>query len=85
MSHILNALIKLKGAIKMPKPFNCAVCGNLVAPDDFGLCNACEWEGDPVQEEDPNYRGGANPDSLNERRAWWLQQTSRRVPIDKSA
>jgi len=58
----------------MPTAFNCAVCNSLVAPEDFGLCDVCGWEGDTVQEDDPNYRGGANPDSLNERRAWWAKQ-----------
>jgi len=68
----------------MPKVFDCAVCGSVVEPDDFGLCDICGWEGDPVQEDDPDYRGGANPDSLNERKAWWLQQAKHKkaaVPV----
>ncbi|MCL2388297.1 MAG: hypothetical protein FWC89_12240 [Defluviitaleaceae bacterium] len=51
--------------------FNCAVCGNTVVPDDFGLCNICYWEHDPVQETDHDYRGGANKRSLNEAKLEW--------------
>ena len=53
----------------MPKPFNCAVCGSLVPPEDFDLCLNCGWEDDSVQENDPDYRGGANFVSLNEAKA----------------
>jgi hypothetical protein len=28
----------------------------------------CGWEDDPVQFDDPDYRGGANADSLREHR-----------------
>ena len=51
--------------------FNCAVCENTVEPSDFGLCKICFWEHDPVQESDPNYRGGANNCSLNEAKKEW--------------
>jgi rubredoxin len=54
------------------KNFNCAVCGKIVTPEDFGLCNVCHWEHDPVQEADPNYRGGANKRSLNEAKSAWI-------------
>ena len=63
----------------MPIAFDCAVCSSVVAPDDFGLCTICGWEGDPVQEDDPNYRGGANPDSLNERKEWWMKQNIKKA------
>ena len=54
---------------------NCAVCGSLVILDECNVCDSCEWEQDTVQEDDPNYRGGANSDSLNERKAWWAKQS----------
>jgi len=63
----------------MVEEFNCAVCGRLVLPDDFGLCDDCGWEYDPVQETDHDYRGGANRDSLNERKLWWEQQKAQAV------
>lgn len=32
----------------------------------FNICEICFWEYDPVQNDDPNYAGGANCHSLNE-------------------
>lgn len=32
----------------------------------FQVCPICGWESDPIQEDNPNYRGGANYESLNE-------------------
>ncbi|EQA0898450.1 hypothetical protein A6C84_004098 [Escherichia coli] len=34
----------------------------------YEICPLCNWEDDPVQEEEPNYGGGANVMSLNEAR-----------------
>ncbi|MCL2197545.1 MAG: hypothetical protein FWB80_01345 [Defluviitaleaceae bacterium] len=55
---------------------NCPVCNKYVFEEDndFDVCEICGWENDGVQLDDPNYRGGANPDSLNERKIWWAQQ-----------
>jgi len=64
--------------------FTCAVCSTLVTVDDFGMCNACHWEHDPVQERDPNYKGGANKRSLNEARAIWLANANAQ-PVLKHA
>jgi len=64
----------------MPPEFNCAVCESLVEPNHFGLCNTCGWEEDILQEENPDYQGGANPDSLNERKAWWISQIKPKKP-----
>jgi hypothetical protein len=35
-------------------------------PGTYETCAICGWEDDPVQFEDPGYRGGANRLSLNE-------------------
>lgn len=35
----------------------------------FEICGVCGWEDDFVQYVDPDRRGGANPESLNEARA----------------
>jgi hypothetical protein len=32
----------------------------------FDTCDVCGWEDDPIQNDDPNYDGGANHISLNE-------------------
>ena len=51
--------------------FDCAVCGNAVNEEDCGHCFTCGWDGDTVQENEPDYRGGANKISLNEARIKW--------------
>jgi hypothetical protein len=54
----------------------CPVCNKYDFEEDnnFDVCEVCGWENDGVQLDDPNYRGGANPDNLNERIAWWKTQ-----------
>ena len=54
----------------------CPVCYeyDFEEENDFDVCDVCGWENDGVQADDPNYRGGANPDSLNERKEWWARQ-----------
>lgn len=51
----------------MAKPrrtFACACCGykTLSSPAGGGyeICPVCNWEDDPVQFKDPDYKGGAN-------------------------
>lgn len=52
------------------KGYSCPCCGFLTRsePDSgtFEICPICNWEDDDVQFKDPNYRGGANMQSLNE-------------------
>jgi hypothetical protein len=53
----------------------CPVCNNCYFEEDndFDVCDICGWENDGIQLDDPNYRGGANPMSLNEYRRDWLR------------
>lgn len=50
----------------------CPCCGFLTRTDEaygtFDICPVCGWEDDNVQARDPDYRGGANKESLNEAR-----------------
>ncbi len=43
----------------------CSCCGKEVV-EKFDICETCGWQNDPVQNEDPDYKGGANKSSLNE-------------------
>ncbi|MCL2338208.1 MAG: hypothetical protein FWC60_12420 [Firmicutes bacterium] len=54
----------------------CPVCGEYEFAKDFDLdvCEVCGWENDGVQLDDPDYRGGANQESLNEYRAIWRKR-----------
>ena len=50
----------------------CPVCGKneLLL---FDVCEECGWENDPVQSDDPEYKGGANEMSLKEARAAYAE------------
>lgn len=56
--------------------FECACCGErtLEYSERFEVCPICEWEDDGIQNDDPDYNGGANELSLNQYRAEWEKQ-----------
>lgn len=41
--------------------------------ETFEICPVCNWEDDDVQFNDPDFRGGANEESLNEARENYKQ------------
>lgn len=48
----------------------CACCGKFEFEDTlFEICDICGWQQDTVQEDDPEYNGGANEMSLNQAKA----------------
>ena len=50
--------------------YKCVCCGNITLehqePLYYEICPVCFWENDPIQNNDPDFRGGANEISLNE-------------------
>lgn len=54
----------------------CPCCGFRTMSEEargsYDICAVCGWEDDPVQHDDPDYRGGANFESLKEARADFL-------------
>lgn len=48
----------------------CPVCGKYEFEEkgDYDICEVCNWENDPLQTAEPDYKGGANHMSLNEAR-----------------
>lgn len=46
----------------------CKCCGKyeLDINSIFQICPICGWESDPIQEDNPDYKGGANKESLKE-------------------
>lgn len=52
---------------------SCPCCGKYEFSEEgsYEICPVCNWEDDPVQEEDPNFGGGANTMSLSEARIAW--------------
>lgn len=57
---------------KNEKGYPCPCCGFLTLSEDthetFEICPVCNWEDDDVQFNNPDFRGGANQESLNEAR-----------------
>ena len=53
----------------------CACCGEYTLEEKslFDICPVCGWEDDGVQNDDPNYDGGANHISLNEAKKVWVE------------
>ena len=54
----------------------CMCCGYHTLPTEsiFEICPLCGWQDDGVQNNDPNYDGGANKLSLNTYRNKWLSE-----------
>jgi len=49
--------------------YTCPCCGYKTLeepPGDYDICKICYWEDDPVQNEDPDFEGGANEVSLRQ-------------------
>jgi hypothetical protein len=60
----------------------CPVCGFPTLPDEEGsleICKICLWQDDGLQEDDPDFEGGANKLSLNQYRTQWLKEHHREV------
>jgi hypothetical protein len=58
----------------------CPVCGFYTLPNEEGsyeICDICGWEDDDIQEDDPDYAGGANKQSLNQFREKWIKEHHR--------
>jgi hypothetical protein len=57
----------------MPILHPCPCCGFRTLAEEergsYALCPVCGWEDDRLQHDDPDYAGGANVESLNEKRA----------------
>lgn len=52
----------------MLKNKRCACCGQESLPPDsiFEICPVCGWQDDEVQNDEPDFDGGANDMSLNQ-------------------
>jgi hypothetical protein len=57
--------------------FQCPCCGYYTLieepPGTYEICTVCDWEDDPVQYDNSDFRGGANEMSLNEVRESYLK------------
>lgn len=59
------------------KKYECPCCRYLTLdeepPGTYLVCPVCFWEDDPLQFDNPDYERGANPVSLNQARANFLE------------
>jgi len=59
----------------------CPCCGfetlEEAPPGTFDICEVCGWEDDNVQFHDPDYRGGANAESLRQHQNRWMSLNAR--------
>lgn len=55
----------------MADKHKCPVCGKFEFErrNSMDYCDECDWCDDAIQENDPDYKGGANHMSLNEAKA----------------
>ena len=49
--------------------------------DFFETCPVCGWQDDGVQRNEPDYRGGANAESLNEYRSLWKMRKAAKKAV----
>ena len=47
------------------KEIKCPCCGKGMV-SEYGICEVCNWQNDPVQKMHPDLKGSANEMSLNE-------------------
>lgn len=52
-------------------PYKCKVCGMGDINFIYDICEYCGWEDDGLQNEQPDYMGGANHMSLNQYKKFW--------------
>jgi hypothetical protein len=68
----------------MAERFPCPCCGHPTLdeepPGTFDICKECGWEDDNVQFHNPDLRGGANAESLNEARDNYAKYGSHAAP-----
>lgn len=54
-------------------PHTCVCCNEGIIEDIHDICLVCGWEDDEVQNNDIEFAGGANKDSLIEHRMKFLK------------
>lgn len=52
-------------------PYKCKCCGMGNIDDTHDICDYCGWEDDGLQNDKPDYMGGANRMSLNQYKQFW--------------
>ena len=64
---VLMSIMPLIKRKDTPKKYKCPCCGYYTFEKkhhEYEICPVCYWEDDPVQKNDPTFKGGANHISL---------------------
>ncbi|HJD06076.1 MAG TPA: hypothetical protein IAB72_04330 [Candidatus Onthoplasma faecipullorum] len=70
MSSKIKYINEIKEDVNYP-PYKCKVCGLEKIKYFHSICNVCGWEADGIQDNKPDYMGGANKMSLNQYKKFW--------------
>lgn len=52
-------------------PYKCKMCGLGDIEHCYDICDYCGWEDDDIQNDEPDYFGGANEMSFNQYKRFW--------------
>ncbi|MBQ8908743.1 MAG: hypothetical protein IJY90_00420 [Clostridia bacterium] len=65
-------------------PYKCKVCGMGNIEQSYDICQFCGWEDDDIQNEQPDYMGGANHMSLNQYKKFWKENKEQILKADNT-
>ena len=79
MPHVPAPVIGKLCIMERPVKYTCPCCGYKTFDEPvkgtYDICELCGWEDDLVQNEDPDYEGGANGICLREAQHEFLNDT----------
>ena len=65
-------------------PYKCKVCGMGDVNFIHDICMFCGWEDDGLQNEQPDYMGGANHMSFNQYKKFWEENKKEILNADNT-
>lgn len=70
---LLNSMLSDEHKKSESYPRLCKVCKTGHINHEFDICSVCGWEDNVIQNDDPNYSGGANHMNLNQYIKFWQE------------
>ena len=65
-------------------PYKCKICGMGDINFIHDICSFCGWEDDGLQNEEPDYMGGANKMSFNQYKKFWEEKKEEILKADNT-
>lgn len=65
-------------------PHKCKICGLGNIEGEYSICMFCGWEDDDIQNEQPDYMGGANHMSFNQYKKFWEENKEEIMNADNT-